>query len=30
VIDIIRNLIGKASQYNPAAFGDTVLMPKIE
>jgi hypothetical protein len=29
VIRTIRNLVGKASQYNPAAFGDTALMSKV-
>jgi hypothetical protein len=29
VIKTIRNLIGKASKYNPAAFGDIALMTKI-
>jgi hypothetical protein len=29
VIRSIRNLVGKVSQYNPSAFGDTTLMPKV-
>jgi hypothetical protein len=29
VIKTVRNLIGKISQYNPAAFGDTALISKV-
>jgi hypothetical protein len=29
VIRTIRNLVGKVSQYNPVAFGDTALMSKV-